>query len=545
MTLEFRKSGYPLPELVGPTDIPHLLASLIVERVGRRNRRLVDEASPSTPVDVASKATQVSTAPIEIPRSPAASLLPRQDEYVIGLSSPFAKCEAEKPLKKKKKPTVKIKVKNVSVSRSVIRSPEGLDSSDSSKIHCNQLGNVKNYEGGVEVVVPEEVEVIVPGEDEVLVPEEDEEVVPEEDEENVREEGNFVGAEVCNSDVPVDRRSEVPKEGGMSVRVGSRPDVPESEVAVHIGGKSEVCKECKVVVPEAAIPEVPEEAEADEEEVPEEPDSNVPEADEEEVPEEPDSNVPKADEEEVPEKGKTNVLDDEEGECEGETGGVPDTECVDADAIEALVMKSKKRCVSKEEVDDLCCLWCKKRIYYYASRCCNGQNIIDIAQKKVYNKRVIDLYAMILMDKVSEKGPKILGCRLFKKRFGPPNIHVPNWNDFFKEIRVMIDNDMLKRIVYVPLFTRNHWHYLVVNEPECVITHFDSKAKLKNNKKEARRVVQWIEEYLNYGYFGYKFSDNWRFVDAKGFPQENDETEDYGLYMLQGVTLSMHGKMPL
>ncbi|KMZ58952.1 hypothetical protein ZOSMA_71G00210 [Zostera marina] len=79
--------------------------------------------------------------------------------------------------------------------------------------------------------------------------------------------------------------------------------------------------------------------------------------------------------------------------------------------------------------------------------------------------------------------------RLFKKRFGVPNIHISDWNDFFREIRLMVDNDMLKRIVYVSLFTRNHWHYLVINGPECVITYFDSKAKSKNNKKEVHRVV--------------------------------------------------------
>ncbi|KMZ71395.1 hypothetical protein ZOSMA_181G00300 [Zostera marina] len=103
----------------------------------------VDVALTSMPADVVSTTTRVCTAPSEIPRSLAASLLPRQDEYVIGLSSLFVKCEPEKPLKKKKL-TMKIKVKNVGVSPSVIRSPEGLDSFDSTQIHCNQLGNVKN-----------------------------------------------------------------------------------------------------------------------------------------------------------------------------------------------------------------------------------------------------------------------------------------------------------------------------------------------------------------------------------------------------------------
>lgn len=81
-----------------------MLASLIVEGVDRRTRRPVDVASPWTPV---------LTAPMEISRSPASSLLPQQDKYVIGLSSPFAKYEPEKPLSKKR-PTRKIKVWDVS-----------------------------------------------------------------------------------------------------------------------------------------------------------------------------------------------------------------------------------------------------------------------------------------------------------------------------------------------------------------------------------------------------------------------------------------------
>ncbi|KMZ66328.1 hypothetical protein ZOSMA_2G03450 [Zostera marina] len=45
-----RRSGYPLAEPIGPSGIPYMLASLIVEGVGRRTRRPVDVAGPSTSV---------------------------------------------------------------------------------------------------------------------------------------------------------------------------------------------------------------------------------------------------------------------------------------------------------------------------------------------------------------------------------------------------------------------------------------------------------------------------------------------------------------
>ncbi|KMZ58953.1 hypothetical protein ZOSMA_71G00240 [Zostera marina] len=235
---------------------------------------------------------------------------------------------------------------------------------------------VVTAEGGVERVeevvlegsdadVREEAEEVILERGDTDIPKEAEKVVPEGGNAEVVKEGEEV--------VPVDDNPEVPEEGEVGVRIGGNLEVSEEaevavpvggspevleegEVAVPIGGNPEVPEEGKVVVPEVNVSQVPEEPEAnvpgaDEEEVPKEPESNVPEADEdevpeesesivpeadeEEVPEEPETNVPEADEEDVPEQPETNVPDVEEaevrydGECEGETDGVPDKECVD------------------------------------------------------------------------------------------------------------------------------------------------------------------------------------------------------------------------
>ncbi|KMZ75132.1 hypothetical protein ZOSMA_118G00090 [Zostera marina] len=705
--LRRRRSGYTVVEPAGTSNIPPLLAALIVEGVGRKARR---------PVAVASTSTPVSTAPLETPSNPVSSLLPRPDEYVIGLSSPFATCKAEKPLSKKKRATRKIKrgevgTSNVSpLQRTAIQSPEKLDSFDSSTIHCNQFGNVKNdpicREVGdanesldvVDVVVRDvhadvdDVDVPV---DDVDVPVDDVHVFPVVDVYDVPMNDVPVPDvpvvpvvdvyDVPMNDVPV---PDVPVSDGPVVPVPDVPIVPVNDVLVlpvpdvHVhdvsvvpmndvpvadevdvledvdpivpeGDEGELPQEHEAVVPEGDSVEVPQERETvvfegnrvevpqeyelvvREGEVPQEPEPVVPEGDVTEVSKVREPVVPRGDESEVPQDSEPVVPEGDEYEVpvDGEPiaeaeSGVPKKESVDEmimtnvieiafsfaidlsdyqmtsspsdknspsdDCIEnsngpisedtlfedmqvhlrynasvktplsyhkSVPFTPKLRTTPKHlrkkmsdywRIDEFRVLQIRTpkttatlvdgspktpegvdKVLEYSPRFWDSvirhysqieTNIgneehheVEIEESE-YEKSGIDV-GEINEDRVNETlmfeeidGP---GCKkkftattivaamvrtlstlhrrkftakgLFKKRFAP-NIHIPDWNDFFREIRLMVDNDMLNKIAYVPLFTKSHWHYLVINEPECVITHLTQKGSRKIIRK---RHVAW------------------------------------------------------
>lgn len=63
-----------------------------------------------------------------------------------------------------------------------------------------------------------------------------------------------------------------------------------------------------------------------------------------------------------------------------------------------------------------------------------------------------------------------------------------NWYDLFNELRLLVDQ-MLQKIIFFPLFSNKHLHFLEVNSPKFVITHYNSNAKSKRNMTEVPRVV--------------------------------------------------------
>lgn len=86
----------------------------------------------------------------------------------------------------------------------------------------------------------------------------------------------------------------------------------------------------------------------------------------------------------------------------------------------------------------------------------SDQTFKFILKNLTYKKmKIIDIYASILIREFAQNGSQFfLECNLFKRISGTSNININTWIDFFDKIRRMVDNQMLSKIVYVPLFLK-------------------------------------------------------------------------------------------
>lgn len=62
--------------------------------------------------------------------------------------------------------------------------------------------------------------------------------------------------------------------------------------------------------------------------------------------------------------------------------------------------------------------------------------------------------------------------------------------------------------------------------------------------EEVLHEIYWFKHYFNNSYTGSEFASSCKCIQAHGFPEENDESEDCGIYMLKGIEVLLNEEIP-
>lgn len=74
---------------------------------------------------------------------------------------------------------------------------------------------------------------------------------------------------------------------------------------------------------------------------------------------------------------------------------------------------------------------------------------------------------------------------------------------FFDEIRGIVDNQMLQKVVYVPLFSKTHWYFLKMNDSKYVVNVvIELKVSIGFGKGRVNRTCQFFIVEVEYTFQG-------------------------------------------
>lgn len=86
-------------------------------------------------------------------------------------------------------------------------------------------------------------------------------------------------------------------------------------------------------------------------------------------------------------------------------------------------------------------------------------------------------------------GQEIVDASFFIDLKGWPANDNEVWMRFIRDIKLIVHNYILSKIVYMPIFSNKHQHFLEVNGLSCIITHYKSRVTSKRHVAEATCVV--------------------------------------------------------